>query len=274
MDGEGGDAGPEQMSLNANANTVSFTSSELPVPKSMANRNKKKGFLKEMNNVKGTKTVFGDDAQASSTPIKAARPGESVSVTEDSTSATPTNDVSEGTTHRTPVSRRVVPPSEMELPSNVFVTHQVYDRHGWAPRGRRGRGQYNESRVTDHGGLEEEEEDKEEPEAVPYTTAMELEEVEETHTLVEGGEAEARNGDSMWEKAESGFDTLTLVNNVQILQKGTKLAWKVRPQYSSQYYTADQAGAPTRHVQFLPPDQGPTRGGRRDLWHANAGAQA
>jgi hypothetical protein len=41
--------------------TTTLTTSALPVPKAMANRNKKKGFLKEMMAVQGTKTVFDDD---------------------------------------------------------------------------------------------------------------------------------------------------------------------------------------------------------------------
>jgi hypothetical protein len=66
-DGDGKDETvPEQLSLG---DITTFTTSELPVPKSMANRNKKKGFMKEMQNAQGTKIVFGSDAQASSTPV-------------------------------------------------------------------------------------------------------------------------------------------------------------------------------------------------------------
>lgn len=49
---------------------------ELPVPRDMANRNKKKGFLREMLGVQGTKTVFEDAVSAASAVSNTATAGE------------------------------------------------------------------------------------------------------------------------------------------------------------------------------------------------------
>jgi hypothetical protein len=222
------------MSIN---NTVSFTNSELPVPKSMANRNKKKGFLREMTSVQGTKTVFGDDTQASSTPIKNMRRIQATEdrsiVTVDSSITTSKGDAAYSTPNRQPVSSRVVPPSEMDLPSNVFVTHQVYDRHGWAPRGRRGRGQQDESVVMGDEATGEQVEEGH-PVDVPGISTGAL--VDST-LAVNGEEEQAVVDDAgVWEEAESGFDTLAPVTGLHLLRKGIKLAWKVCVFFASVSY--------------------------------------
>ena len=214
--------GPEKQSSAGDVTT--FTSSELPVPKSMANRNKKRGFMKEMNNVQGTKTVFGSDAQASSTPI----------------ADVPIKDANDSTTYLTPqltgpstTTRRVLPPSEMDLPNNVFVTHQVYDRRGWTPRGRAARHRA-EALVQEEQDEEEEEQEME----------MDVDEEEEVirGDPVSTGPSGLLNGavdifspakgyndeDGMWTKAEERFDELLTVNRHSKPAKESVIAWKVR----------------------------------------------
>ena len=219
-DGKDG-TGPEQLSLG---DITTFTTSELPVPKSMANRNKKRGFMKEMQNAQGTKTVFGSDAQASSTPV-ANVPIEDVN---DTTVLTPQP------TGTSTMQRRVLPPSEMDLPSNVFVSHQVYDRRGWTPRGRAARHR------AEADAAEEEEEDQEEEE---MEMEMDAEEEEEEPTkpipfvpvnLPNGSQdlfspmKGHSDHDDMWTKAEEQFDELPIIDLQSVPAKESVIAWKVR----------------------------------------------
>ena len=218
-DGDGKDeTGPEQPSLG---DITTFTTSELPVPKSMANRNKKKGFMKEMQNAQGTKIVFGSDAQASSTPV-ADVPIKDI---DDTTVLTPQP------TGTSVTQRRVLPPSEMDLPSNVFVSHQVYDRRGWTPRGRTAR-----HRAEAAAAVEEEEEEEE--------MEMDVEEEEEESKQpipMSAVLADLPNGavdlfspakgysddDNMWTKAEERFDELPIIDRQTLPAKESIIAWKV-----------------------------------------------
>jgi hypothetical protein len=218
-DGDGkGENGPEQLSLG---DITTFTTSELPVPKSMANRNKKKGFMKEMQNAQGTKIVFGSDAQASSTPV-ADVPIDNINET---TVLTPQP------TGTSVTQRRVLPPSEMDLPSNVFVSHQVYDRRGWTPRGRAAR-----HRAEAAAAVEEEEEEME--------MEMDVEEEEEEPKQpipMSAVPVDLPNGavdlfspakgysddDNMWTKAEERFDELPIIDLQSLPAKESIIAWKV-----------------------------------------------
>jgi hypothetical protein len=210
---------PEQLSLG---DITTFTTSELPVPKSMANRNKKKGFMKEMQNAQGTKIVFGSDAQASSTPV-ADVPIDNIN---DTTVLTPQP------TGTSMTQRRVLPPSEMDLPSNVFVSHQVYDRRGWTPRGRAAR-----HRAEAAAAVEEEEEEEMEME-------MDVEEEEEEPKQpipMSAVPVDLPNGavdlfspakgysddDNMWTKAEERFDELPIIDLQSLPAKESIIAWKV-----------------------------------------------
>jgi hypothetical protein len=210
---------PEQTS---SGDITTFTTSELPVPKSMANRNKKKGFMKEMQNAQGTKIVFGSDAQASSTPV-ADVPIDNINET---TVLTPQP------TGTSVTQRRVLPPSEMDLPSNVFVSHQVYDRRGWTPRGRAAR-----HRAEAAAAVEEEEEEEMEME-------MDVEEEEEEPKQpipMSAVPVDLPNGavdlfspakgysddDNMWTKAEERFDELPIIDRQSLPAKESIIAWKV-----------------------------------------------
>jgi hypothetical protein len=225
-EGVGNESGPEQ--APSGGDVTSFTTSELPVPKSMANRNKKRGFMKEMSNVQGTKIVFGSDAQGSSTPV----------------ADVPIKDINDSTTFLTPQAtgnstttreRRVLPPSEMDLPSNVFVTHQVYDRRGWTPRGRAARHRAEAAAVE-----EEESEDEEEQEMDLDVEEDEQKAVKENPIPVP---SELPNGavdvfspakgygdeHNWWSKAEDRFDELPIIDLQTPPAKESIIAWKVGP---------------------------------------------
>jgi len=126
-----------------------------------------------------------------------------------------------------------LPPSEMDLPNNVFVTHQVYDRRGWTPRGRAARHRA-EALVQEEQDEEEEEQEME----------MDVDEEEEVirGDPVSTGPSGLLNGavdvfspakgsndeDDMWTKAEERFDELPTVDRRSKPAKESVIAWKVR----------------------------------------------
>jgi hypothetical protein len=219
-DGDGKDeTGPEQLSLG---DITTFTTSELPVPKSMANRNKKRGFMKEMQNAQGTKIVFGSDAQASSTPV-ADIPIDNINET---TVLTPQP------TGTSMTQRRVLPPSEMDLPSNVFVSHQVYDRRGWTPRGRAARHRA-EAAVAVEQEEEEEmememdvEEEEEEPKQPIPMSAVPVDLPNGAVDLFSPAKGYS-DDDNMWTKAEERFDELPIIDRQSLPARESIIAWKV-----------------------------------------------
>jgi hypothetical protein len=219
-DGDGKDeTGPEQLSLG---DITTFTTSELPVPKSMANRNKKRGFMKEMQNAQGTKIVFGSDAQASSTPV-ADIPIDNINET---TVLTPQP------TGTSTMQRRVLPPSEMDLPSNVFVSHQVYDRRGWTPRGRAARHRA-EAAVAVEQEEEEEmememdvEEEEEEPKQPIPMSAVPVDLPNGAVDLFSPAKGYS-DDDNMWTKAEERFDELPIIDRQSLPARESIIAWKV-----------------------------------------------
>ena len=206
-----------------NGETITDTQSELPVPKAMANRNKKKGFLKEMANIQGKKTVFGTEAQGSSIPLQ--RP---TTPTADSTpAATPNRSVAW-------TQSRVIPPSELEiLPSNVFVTHVEYQRHGWTPRNRNSRQRQTEvvnassnrvgaSAETDGEGNMDEEQLLND-DSVALDNGEQSTTLPTKETLPSDGAEE-----DIWTNADTRFDSLTAPMTGSTSGLGTVLAWKVR----------------------------------------------
>jgi hypothetical protein len=269
-----GESAPEQLSSNGHANSngdmISYITSELPVPRSMANRNKKRGFLKEMMDVQGSKTVFGfgEDAQGSSTPlpVKAVSAAQSETATPSVVDSTPTR-----ATPRTAASKRVVPPSEMDLPSNVFVTHQVYERpgYGYAPKARRGRVRYDDSAVfdTDKEDLRPAAQEKIIVEQGETGTTMEAREpeVQSMPVQVEAEVAEEEEED-IWTKAETHFEALVPVTSQSVPSKGTKIVWKASVVLLVFNTLADQTGTSARHVQLLAAAQDTARRDRRRLW--------
>lgn len=215
-----GDKEPAHLAADAaRVNSMDITTptqSSLPVPKAMANRNKKKGFLQEMSSRNGTKTVFGDDAQGSSTPF-----GEQshAPIIEPSVPVPNADTPSQPARQR----ERAVPPSEQDLPSNVFVTHVVYQRKGWTPRGRKG------AKVPAEGGANGDLNAN----GVEQTEGEESILEEEQHSVIQPQTeaepvADSTEGQTdIWTAVESGFDALPLVSRAALPIEGAKIAWKV-----------------------------------------------
>jgi hypothetical protein len=125
----------------------------------------------------------------------------------------------------TAVPRRVLPPSEMDLPSNVFVTHQVYDRRGWQPKGKaaKRRAKVVEEEVEaddeDEDENEQEEEKVKENEQPLPTTPNQVHEEALGDTI---------GYEDMWTKAENRFEDLPIINKSSLPAKESIIAWKVR----------------------------------------------
>lgn len=184
----------------------------------MSNRNKKKGFLREMSGVQGTKTVFGGDAKASSTPVKDVPPP-SAETTVDHTAGERSTWVP------------VVPPSEKELPSNVFVTHVEYQRRGWTPRQQ----QRAEKRKT-QDQEEEMDMDLDTGTGIDAASATDHQAQQSTisitqHTSAADGQTPANghtdSDEDMWQHTETRFGDLDPIRSTTLPAVGETLAWKV-----------------------------------------------
>lgn len=144
------------------ATTTTYTVPGLPVPLEMANGNKKKGFLKEMLAVQGTKTVF---QEVSSQPARTEPAREEEQETPFPSTAL--NLTPPPPTARATRRAALVPPSEQKnLPPNLFVTSQVFDwrTHDRAKAKGRGKGkdpQPNDAPAQPVAAQAEEDEDME-----------------------------------------------------------------------------------------------------------------
>jgi hypothetical protein len=187
--------------------TTVFTTPGLPLPREMANRNKRKGFLKEMVWMRGTRTVFGAgqeelgrqdmsmEVDLSPRPDKNAANGmngwNGVETIKDVSAA-----------RSTPARKaHVIPPSEMRrLPSNVFVTSQEFER---ARMPEVANGPEADVQGGQVGG---------------FALGREGLEVED-----------AGGGDQLWMRAEEGYDTFhdLTTEKLAALVEGAIVAWKV-----------------------------------------------
>ncbi|WRT65184.1 uncharacterized protein IL334_002127 [Kwoniella shivajii] len=118
---------------------------QIPVPGSMSNRNKKKGFLKDMKEKRGTKTLFDRDHNQSSAVLpeqlegptqasfEAIVTGKDVPLPFEDTSFLPYE--LEGPSTSTPRKDRMIPPSQIQdIPSNIFITSVEFPRAPVSPR--------------------------------------------------------------------------------------------------------------------------------------------
>jgi hypothetical protein len=185
--------------------TTTPTNPGLQMPKEMANRNKRKGFFKEMNALQGTRTVFSDQAAAAAEVVSAEivengehgeqgtpRRVRQLVANGDSASAptpTPTSTITSTSTRWVVV----VPPSEKVLPSNVFVTSREFERVR-APR----------DAVNGYAnGVDHAEEDQ--------------------------SGVQAEDDEAMWSRAEQSWDKLPVLISEELgnFKEGTLIAWKV-----------------------------------------------
>lgn len=152
-------AHPADRSLpTSSANTE--TRQDIDVPAAVLNRNKKKGFLKDMASLQRVRTTFGpnesividpDTSMDTSMPILDPRDAEKGAAVDSSSflvaldggfepNGTSTSNGETSGRRRQRGGRRstggfrgnhVVPPSERDVPSNVFVTSQVFSAPRW-----------------------------------------------------------------------------------------------------------------------------------------------
>ncbi|KAK4685082.1 hypothetical protein P7C73_g5071, partial [Tremellales sp. Uapishka_1] len=174
-----------------NGTTTTFQVSR-PIVSEMENRNKKKGFLREMKGLRGSRTVFEEPTAVPNGDADTAFPLEG-----------PEDGEMNGTLST--AQKRVVPPSErQDLPSNVFVTSQEYD-------GKRDNGAWRNGRVA--SALEIPVVQAEAPNPIAAEVADEAEDVKKRVD---------------WEKTEAEFDQLAnlTVEKLAEVREGDLLAWK------------------------------------------------
>lgn len=201
--------------------TTTPTNPGLQMPKEMANRNKRKGFFREMNALQGTRTVFSDQAAEAPAAVGAAGPvvnGEheghgghgghgdgtpkrvkQLALDGVHTPLTSPLTTTPITTPRTTVLPRIVPPSEKVLPSNVFVTSREFERVR-APSAVNG-----------------------------YANAVDREEVEAGETEEDQARVQEEDDEAMWTRVEQSWDRLPafISGELSNFKEGTLIAWKV-----------------------------------------------
>ncbi len=168
------------------------------VPSDMANRNKKKGFLREMRELRGSKTVF--DERRDDTVPEATVNGDDVLDISVMEMAAAQEEKRSG--------RWPIPPSERSgLPSNVFVTSQEFKRT------RVDRRPNGHAEKDVRAEVEEEEE---------------MEGVQEE--AIQNGHSEIDEAMELWKRAEADYETLEALNSdkLELLKAGSLIAWKVR----------------------------------------------
>ncbi|OXC61851.1 hypothetical protein C358_02709 [Cryptococcus neoformans MW-RSA852] len=225
-----------------NEGTTTFTTPELPIPRDMSNKNKKKGFLREMAGLRGKKTVFHADTDG----VSASLPDIATEVDQSPSSAFPLGgsgnhlqsqqnlfqgdwtldgifheDAVDGDNQRhlnfstsTPLrSLRNIPPSELtSLPDNVFVTRTEFG-DSWY-------GKSNLARDNGHGNSEKS----------PANQQWGVAEEEAEFAGEYGAEGEAHDGGTetmamamdkvFWESTEKNYDDLKFLDEGSLSQLG------------------------------------------------------
>jgi hypothetical protein len=208
------DGAPEQLST-----TISMPIQ--PWSGDIANKNKKKGFLQKMKGASATRTVFAEgnpsnDHQEDVPPQvdEVVIPNPSMPEPAITTRPVPVPPaVAVEPVQRTFTSGymapRLIPPSEQDLPSNVFVTFVEY------PRANRGR-QNKEVDVE----VESEDESESDSESEP------AEDEEEIANAVPRGTS-GDHVDDIWSRAERDFNLLPPVSPSKLPAIGAIIGWKV-----------------------------------------------
>lgn len=243
------DSTVQASSSQFNEGTTTFTTPELPIPRDMSNRNKRRGFLREMAEIKGKKTVFHADIDGVSPPLPdiAARadqsPGsafpfagsESHSQSQQNLSQRDWTldgmfygDAVDGDNHRRPSFSTSTPqrplrnicPSELtSLPDNIFVTRTEFG-DSWYGKSNLGCGNGHRSDEKNVANQHWEETEEEEEEfAGEYGTEGEAHDGTETMAM----------GKVFWQSTEKNYDSLKLLDGVTLaqLRVGSILARKV-----------------------------------------------
>lgn len=230
-----------------NEGTTIFTTPELPIPRDMSNRNKKKGFLREMAEIRGKKTVFHADTDGVSPPLPdiASRadqsPGSAFPFAGSGHSQSHQNlsqrdwtldgmlygDAFDGDNRRPSFStstpqrplHNICPSESTNLPDNIFVTRTEFG-DSWYGKSNLGCGNGHRSDEKNVANQHWEEAEEEEEEfAGEYGTEGEAHDGIETMAI----------GKVFWQSTEKNYDSLKLLDEVNFaqLRVGSILAHKV-----------------------------------------------
>lgn len=238
---------------DAEQDTTSEARPEYPVP-NMVNKNKKKGFMKEMLPQKGMKTIFAQGVEAASTPIPEApavntsAPGlsqEQVDITcvpgvKSTSGGNKNEDRNNQQLHRKDTQRkwqRIIPPSELDdLPPNVFVTSMTFEapRRDQRPRKPQNNG-YDDVTMWDEGmdgavhGPSVAEEQEVEPAAVLAEATRSETEPAPTVTRAAEEVIPAIDPELVWAKVEVALEVLDnlTASALETLESDSVIAWRV-----------------------------------------------
>ncbi|WWC87327.1 uncharacterized protein L201_002216 [Kwoniella dendrophila CBS 6074] len=211
--------------------TTSIGDQQLPIPGSMSNRNKKRGFLNDMKEKRGIKTVFGDNSESALTNTNRNNEKQikdtSMNIddlTNQDDNPLPFQDTSflpyeleepfpPKSNSNTPRNRQIYAPSQnTDLPNNLFITTRGFSRAPISPRRRQRQKELpNEDVVADILNNEEQAE-----------PANELAMVEEEAMNSKPTEEE------IWQKVEQDYEFLSIlkVNGISEMKKGDLLTCK------------------------------------------------
>lgn len=211
----------------AASNTVtSLVDPTFPAPKTLSNRNKRKGFKEDMTGVKATRTIFDTDAHAEDRP----EPERVQTPTDVEERTVPVDDALlpfvDGPITTPQIKRkgaRAVPPSAQELPVNAFVTAQSYDQH---------RGQRHWVPAIDYKEDDQQSSNNHETQQSSNNPETAGTHAEAAEASVMGAAAQMPRVRSWWgeaERAKVEFEYLEplTARNLGTLRKGDSITWRV-----------------------------------------------
>jgi hypothetical protein len=220
----------------------------------MVNKNKKKGFMKEMLPQKGMKTIFAQGVEAASTPVPEApaayTPAPGLSQEQDVTPSVPGVETPSGGTkikdrHDQQLRRkdtqrkwqRIIPPSELDdLPPNVFITSMTFEapRRDQRPRKPQNNG-YDDVSMWDVAmdGVVQGASGAEEQEVEPAAVLAEAtrSETEPAPTVARAADEviPAIDPELVWAKVEVALEVLDnlTASALETLESDSVIAWRV-----------------------------------------------
>lgn len=238
---------------DAEQDTTSEARPDYPVP-NMVNKNKKKGFMKEMLPQKGMKTIFAQGVEVASAPIPEA-PAASSSVfglsqepdviprgpgLETTSGGKKNEDRINQQLHRKDTQRKwqkIIPPSELDdLPPNVFVTSMTFEapRRDQRPRKPQNNG-YDDVSMWDvamdaavHGPSGAEEQEDEPAADLAEAMRSETEPVPAVARVAEEV-TPAIDPELVWAKVEVALEVLDnlTASALETLESDSVIAWRV-----------------------------------------------
>ncbi|WVQ68815.1 uncharacterized protein L199_007024 [Kwoniella botswanensis] len=194
--------------VTATSASVSSGEQQIPVPGSMANRNKKKGFLNDMKDKRGVKTVFNDNNEDGEGDMSIGMEGAHVKqdgsdpnqVNGDAEAVLPFQDTSYIEELGVRKEEMVIPSQMVDLPSNLFVTSAEFPRAPTSPR---------RSQRRKH--LDEEEPlNTHERQDLSDGQEIEMEGVNDEEEMVNADIGDTE--ETLWQRVEKDFESLPVLS--------------------------------------------------------------